>query len=422
MGRPRKNAVKKPDTLLDPQEVPEIPLAEQPYPLPKGWKWVYASDIFDIIYGKGLPTKNLMEDGYPVFGANGKIGYYSKYMYSEPKALMSCRGAYSGTMNLSLPFSYVTNNSLIIEGKYHKFTPKFIFLLFSSLDKKSLITGSAQPQVTIQRFNHNPLPLPPENLHGRIVGNIESLFAKLDEAKEQAEAVLDGFETRKAAILHKAFSGELTKIWRSEHGHKREEWQNLTLNDVAKWGSGGTPSRKQPEYYAGNIAWVKTGELNNDYLYETEEHITKDAIKNSSAKIFPKETVIIAMYGATIGQCAILGIDAATNQACACGIVKQNTYNKFLFNYLTSQKNNFINLGKGGAQPNISQTIIKEYPISLPSLPEQKEIVRILDVLISKEQQTRADAETVLEQIELMKKSILARAFRGGLTTVCHYV
>ena len=136
MGRPRKTAIKKSDALLDPQEAPEIPVEEQPYQLPKGWKWVYASDIFDIIYGKGLPTKNLMEDGYPVFGANGKIGYYSKYMYSEPKALMSCRGAYSGTMNLSLPFSYVTNNSLIIEGKYHKFSPKFIFLVFSSLDKK----------------------------------------------------------------------------------------------------------------------------------------------------------------------------------------------------------------------------------------------------------------------------------------------
>lgn len=416
MARPRKDAIKKQDALLATQEVAEIPAQEQPYPLPEGWKWVYASDIFDILYGKGLPTKNLTEAGYPVFGANGKIGYYSKYMYSEPKALMSCRGAYSGTMNLSLPFSYVTNNSLIIEGKYHKFAPKFIFLLFSSLDKKSLITGSAQPQVTIQSFNHYPVPLPPENLHGRIVDKIESLFAKLDEAKEQAEVVLDGFETRMAAILHKAFTGELTKTWRIEHGHKKEEWQNLTLNEVAKWGSGGTPSRKYPDYYAGDIAWVKTGELNNDYLYETEEHITKDAINNSSAKIFPKETVIIAMYGATIGQCAILGINAATNQACACAIAKQNTYNKFLFNYLISQKNNFINLGKGGAQPNISQTIIKEYPISLPSLPEQREIVRILDVLLAKEQQVKDAAENVLEQIELMKKSILARAFRGELS------
>ncbi|MBD5417812.1 MAG: hypothetical protein HDR50_09210 [Desulfovibrio sp.] len=422
MGRTRKNAVKKQDALLDPQEVPEIPVEEQPYQLPKGWKWVRLLSSFSnhTDSKKKLPQKEYISTGtYPVIDQGKEvIGGYTEnkdLLYSGPLPVVIFGDHTRCLKFIDFPFVQGADGVKVLYAK-KTIIHKFLYYALRNIEMPHLGYRRHFPL-----FKNFMIPVPPLNIQENIIVRIESLFAKLDEAKEQAEAVLDGFETRKVAILHKAFSGELTKIWRSEHGHKREEWQNLTLNDVAKWGSGGTPSRKQPEYYAGNIAWVKTGELNNDYLYETEEHITKDAIKNSSAKIFPKETVIIAMYGATIGQCAILGIDAATNQACACGIVRQNTYNKFLFNYLISEKNNFISLGKGGAQPNISQTIIKEYPISLPSLPEQREIVRILDVLLAKEQRIEEAAEYVLEQIELMKKSILARAFRGGLTTVCHY-
>lgn len=294
---------------------------------------------------------------------------------------------------------------------------KYLFYYLHS-EKDNFIKkakGGAQPNISQDVIKKCLIPLPPLDEQERIVTHIESLFAKLDEAKEKAEAVLDSYETRKAAILHKAFTGELTAKWREERGIEKESWKSLTLKDIAKWGSGGTPSRKHPEYYTGDIAWVKTGELNNDYLYDTEEHITPDAVKNSSAKLFPKETVIIAMYGATIGQCAILGIEATTNQACACAVVNSSIDNRFFFAYLLSQKSNFINLGKGGAQPNISQAVLKDYPINLPCLPEQQAITRILDSLLEKEQQSKEAAETVLEQIDLMKKAILAKAFRGEL-------
>ena len=126
---------------------------------------------------------------------------------------------------------------------------------------------------------------------------------------------------------------------------------------------------------------------------------------------------MIAMYGATIGKCAILGIEAATNQACACAVSQANVYNMFLFYFLLSQKDNFIRLGKGGAQPNISQSVLKQYPIVLPSFPEQFEIVRIIDSLLTQEQQAKEAAEAILTQIDTMKKAILARAFRGELGT-----
>ena len=131
--------------------------------------------------------------------------------------------------------------------------------------------------------------------------------------------------------------------------------------------------------------------------------------------MLPVNTVLLAMYGATIGKVGILGVEAATNQACACGICSEWVDYRFLFYYLQSQKSSFIRSGKGGAQPNISQTIIKQYDFPLPSLPEQQEIVRILGRLLAREQRARQAAEETLAAIDRMKQSILARAFRGEL-------
>lgn len=163
-----------------------------------------------------------------------------------------------------------------------------------------------------------------------------------------------------------------------------ENWCWTYLKDVAQWGSGGTPSRKNPAFYEGNILWVKTSELQEDYIYDTEEKISKEAIQKSSAKIFPVGTVLIAMYGATIGKTAILGVKAATNQACACAVCNDSLYNKYLFYYLRFQKDSFIKQGKGGAQPNISQDIIKKNYIPLPPKVEQQRIVEQIESLFAK--------------------------------------
>lgn len=430
MARPRKNADKAQNSLLTPDNVVEIPVEEQPYPLPEGWRWVRLESVLSASKEKteDFSSPSLRYIGLEHFEKdNGITGFASaegvrslKNIFHPGQILYGKLRPYLNKHDIA-DFDGVCSTDILVFNCLSRANNKFINYFFNlSYFQEYAVANSKGinlPRVSEKVILDAVFPLPHLDEQQRIVERIESLFAKLDEAKAKAEAVLDGFEIRKAAILHKAFTGKLTVKWRAKNRVKRTSWENLTLGNVAKWGSGGTPSRKYPEYYTGDIAWVKTGELNNGYLYETEEHITKEAIKNSNAKIFPQGTVIIAMYGATIGQCAILEIAAATNQACACAIVNSNTDNKFLFTYLLSQKHNFINLGKGGAQPNISQTILKEYPIVLPSLPEQQEIVRILDNLLAKEQRAKEAAETVLTQIDLMKKAILARAFRGEMGT-----
>ncbi len=416
MAGKKKQAQLTPEEKLQQALVPE---AEQPYKVPANWCWVKAPFIFNIEYGKGLSSKELLEKGYPVFGANGQIGYYNEYMFENAKALMSCRGAYSGTMNLSLPKSFVTSNSLIIDSKGAGMSEHFTYFLFSALNKKSIISGSAQPQITVQAFAKYPIPLLPLVEQQRIVERIESLFAKLDEAKENLQNVLDGFETRKAAILHKAFTGELTANWRKQHDVSIDSWGKNKLGEINEIGTGGTPSRKIAAYYNGNIPWIKTGEILWNYIYDSEEKITNNAINNSSAKFYSKGTVLVAMYGQglTRGRAAILAIEATTNQAVCALKPKQVLKSKFLFYYFMENYWKYREKAIGGNQPNYSIKMISKWNINLPTLDEQTEIVRIIDDLLAKEQQAKELAENALAKIDLIKKSILARAFRGELGT-----
>lgn len=194
-------------------------------------------------------------------------------------------------------------------------------------------------------------------------------------------------------------------------------WTLVSLKDIAQWGSGGTPSRKNASYYDGDIPWVKTGDLGPRVLNNSNEHITEEAIAKSSAKLFPKGSVAMAMYGATIGKTSILGMEATTNQACAVGNpVEGVTVSEFLYYLLLNARDSFISLGKGGAQPNISQTLIKDYEVYLPPLAEQKVIAEKLDTLLAQVEVTKARLESTLETLKQFRQSVLAAAVSGRLT------
>ncbi|MFM2648005.1 restriction endonuclease subunit S [Vibrio diabolicus] len=157
-------------------------------------------------------------------------------------------------------------------------------------------------------------------------------------------------------------------------------WPLVKLGDLFKVTSGGTPSRKKSEYYdGGDIHWVKTGDLHNKYVRSASEFITQEGLDGSSARLYPKGTVLVAMYGATIGACSILDIKAATNQACAAFTPTEKVDPVFLYYLLKHSKPAFVKAGSGGAQPNISATFLKNFEIPLPPLEEQKRIAAILD-------------------------------------------
>ena len=196
-------------------------------------------------------------------------------------------------------------------------------------------------------------------------------------------------------------------------------WEWVRLATVGEWGSGSTPSRTHPEYYGGDIPWLKTGDLNDDYIVHIPESITKEALEKTSVRLNPKDSVLIAMYGATIGKLGILTYPATTNQACCACLPIEGVYNKFLFYFLMSHKTAFIKRGEGGAQPNISKEKIISTLMPLPPLSEQKRIVAKIEEILPHIDEYDTKVSELIELNdsfpERFKKSILQEAVQGKL-------
>ena len=237
----------------------------------------------------------------------------------------------------------------------------------------------------------------------------------LSTTLENTEQVLGGLENS----LGNDVEASLLEIAENSEANDGlpEGWVRATLADIAMWGSGGTPSRKNADYYSGEIPWVKTGDLGPRYVTAATEFITEEAVKNSSAKYFPKGSVALAMYGATIGKTSILGIDATTNQACAVGNpIESVTSTEYLYYFLKNEKDAFIAKGKGGAQPNISQALIKAHEISLPPLAEQTVIAQTLDTLLAQVDNIKTRLDAIPKILKTFRQSVLAAAVSGKLT------
>ncbi len=199
-----------------------------------------------------------------------------------------------------------------------------------------------------------------------------------------------------------------------------EGWCETTLGELGRWSSGGTPNSKNLAYYGGDIPWVRTGDLRDNEIGDVEGRITQEGLSNSSAKIFPKGTLLVAMYGATIGRTGLLQAPAATNQACAALLPDDGTVDlvPFLWWYFRYAVDDFRALGQGGAQPNISQTVIKSRQFWLPPLPEQRRIVAKLDRLSARTKAARAHLARVQSLATRAKQATLAAAFRGDATEI----
>ena len=309
-----------------------------------------------------------------------------------------------------------------------KINSDFIYYIISSSLLQSQIIQKAMGGIVenIKSDNLKTLlfPLPPLKEQERIVKKIDELMAlcdKLEQEEEKLSALDKHFaDTLPKSILQYAVEGKLipqdihdepasilydkiikekeTLIKQGKIKKEKplppitddeipydipENWKWVRLGEVGFWGSGSTPNRSCKEYYTnGVIPWVKTGELNDGIINNTNEMLTQKAVLENSMTIYPKDSLIIAMYGATIGKLGILNIEATTNQACCvCQTYKIN--NHFLFYYLMSERNNFKKISFGGAQPNISKIKIIHYLFPLPPLKEQERIVKKVDELLT---------------------------------------
>jgi type I restriction enzyme, S subunit len=198
----------------------------------------------------------------------------------------------------------------------------------------------------------------------------------------------------------------------TELGLIPKEWEVIKLSSVADTKSGGTPSRTEARYFGGHIPWVKSGELDDNIIQDTEEKITEEGLEESSARIFPAGTLLLAMYGATVGKTAVLGREATTNQAICAISPKDNAFlPPYLQYYFIAIRPQLLQARYGGAQPNISQTLIRDVSIVLPPLPEQRAIAYVLSKIQAAAQTQAAIAERARE----LKRALMAKLFTEGL-------
>ena len=419
-----------------------VPAEEQPYEVPENWVWVrlgavcffengyaFKSDKFSS--EKGIPViriSNIKENNVDLDDCIKTLeeNIDEKFIVHQGDLLIAMSGATTGKngVYMSANIAYlnqrvgnikVKNKELLIE--------KFRNFYIANMQNEILNTayGGAQPNISSQKMSAMTFPLPPISEQQRIVERIEELFAKLDEAKERLQEVADSFAVRKAAILHKAFTGELTKQWRRENGVSDESWEEKTIGNICSSLKYGTSKKSSDD---GEVVVLRMGNLQNGEIdwsnlaYTSDEEDIKKYLLKPGDILFNR-TNSPELVGKT-------SIYRGEMPAIYAGYLIKLDYEKnivvgdYLNYYLNSSKAKeyYMQVKTDGvSQSNINAKKIGEFEIPLPSLPEQHEIVRLIDDLLARERAAQQAAEQALASIDLMKKSILARAFRGELGT-----
>ncbi len=425
MARAKKEAALTPEERLQAALVPDW---EWPYKLPKNWCWTYLTKAAECLDNFRKPinaTERAGRNGnVPYYGATGQVGWIDDFLTDEDLVLLGEDGApfldlIKDKAYLITGKAWVNNHAHILRSLFGDTGNRYLLHYLNSFNYAGYVNGTTRLKLTRASMDTIPIPLPPLAEQQRIVDRIESLFAKLDEAKEKAQAVLDSFETRKAAILHKAFTGELTAKWREEHGVRMESWEHHQFSDLCAIVRGGSPRPAgDPRYYDGNIPFMKVADITrNDspYVSKVEYSIKKEGLKKT--RMVEANTLLLTNSGATLGAPAITTIRTTFNDGIAAFIGLDIDSLLFYYYFWTSKTAFLRSINMGAAQPNLNTKLIGEVEIDVPQTAERVEIARVLNALLSKEQQAKEAAEAVLDQIDLMKKSILARAFRGELGT-----
>lgn len=408
--------------------------------LPQGWKWKSLGEICFITDGTHK-TPNYIETGIPFLSVkNISKGFFDlsdvKYISLEEHNklikrakpefgdILICRiGTLGKAIKISLEFEFSIFVSLgLLKPKVKIISDYLVYFLNSCfieewINDNKVGGGTHTAKLNLNILEKCPIALPPLKEQERIVGILDENFAKIDENIKILEQDLLNLDELMQSALQKAFNP--LKDNAKENYKLPQGWEWKSLGEIANTSSGGTPSRNKKEYWEnGNIKWLKSGELNDGYIDFIEENITEEAIKNSSAKIFQKGTLLIAMYGATAGKLGILNLDSTTNQAICAFLHKDKNIKfleKFLFYFLFFLRDKIIKDSFGGAQPNINQTYIKNLQIPLPPLKEQEQIASHLDELSSHVKNLKQNYQAQIKNLQELKNSLLDKAFKGNL-------
>jgi len=308
----------------------------------------------------------------------------------------------------------------IIHTSNH-YNEKFLFLCLQPfLDAIHAETSAVTVKhISSETIKELPLPCPPLQEQIAIVAKIEELFSELDKGVENLKLAQQQLKTYRQSVLKWAFEGKLTND-NVKEGELPKGWKEVTIEDVSKVGTGATPLKGNANYYKnGSIAWVTSGALNDEFVREATDYVTPLALKETNLSIYPKHTLLLAMYGEgkTRGKCSELLIDATTNQAIAAISFEKHDMRvkPFLKYFLLKNYNDIRRLSSGGVQPNLNLGIVKKTLFPFPPIEEQHLIVQEIESRLSVADKLEESITQSLQQVEALRQSILKQAFEGKL-------
>ena len=384
------------------------------------WRMTKLGDIAEVVRGSTITRKEVTSGEVPVIaGGQTPSCYHNVFNRDGTTITVSASGAYAGFVQyFEIPI-FASDCSTIKVKDENEISPKFLFYMLqaSQRDIYSFQRGSGQPHVYPSQLVGLNIPAPSIDEQHKIVELLEDHLSHLEAAlADVKQAKIKAAQFRRS-LLQAGLNGFFNNGPREEVSGLPKTWRIKTLAEVADWTSGGTPSSKDSTLYGGNIPWIVIGDLTEGVVLETEKTITNKGLDSSSAKKLPAGTVMVAMYGASIGRTGVMGKEMTTNQAIACGIPKdEEILGQYLLYFLQSQKNEFIAAGKGGAQPNISQGVVKSWQIPLPPIDEQLQIIREIDSQLERLAQANYATEILLKESTALRRSLLQAAFTGQLT------
>ena len=431
--------------------------------LPLGWKLVNLGDFCNLFYGKGLSTRELIDEGYPVYGANGIIGCYSEYLFEESKLIISCRGSLSGTIHKTKSKSFVTSNSIIIESVIPQITNDFLEIAINYVDKSSIITGSAQPQITIQNLRNLKIPIPPIDDQKNIVEKVNYSFSKLTSLLPVIESISTLSFKIKRKVINDLVSGDLTNKLRQnlQSGKLDNLLQEYIRNRISKNSKvklskdymeiDTVPETKVPETWCwtrmvnlgeiiGGITKGKKigSQISNPYPYLRVANVQDGYLDLSEIKQIDVSEKDYLKYKLEFGD--ILFTEGGDRDKLGRGTIWKNEIKNCIHqNHIFRARvdSNFINpeylsiytksdFAKEYFYNNASQTVnlasinlttLSHIPVPVPQIEEQRAIVIIYNKVIKSLEDVTIRQKKVIELIHKTKKLILDKVFLSSNTS-----
>lgn len=429
----KKNVALTIDKKLQVAIVPDI---EQPHAIPENWCWTRVGQICTLKNGRAFKPTDWVKTGIPIVRIQNLNDPDSEYNYFDGAVSDDNRlyggellFAWSGTPGTSFGAHIWQGKDAVLNQHIYRVdfdenTINKVFFMYAINQQLEMLIsvahgGAGLQHVTKGVFESTPIPLPSYQEQQRIVNRIESLFTKLDEAKEKAQAVVDGFEDRKAAILHKAFSGDLVK----QHNDLSHKWEKVFLRDVVSGFKYGTSEKS--DYSFTGMPVLRIPNIGEDGIdFSDIKNLTTEHI-DAESQIHENDILIIRSNGSRdlVGKCALVPF-LDQEYAYASFLIRIKPSEKIRADYLALYLNSrearnqmSIKAKSSAGIHNINSKELGSIIVRLPSLNEQKEIVMAIQKLMQPEKQANELALETIDQINSMKKSILARAFRGELGT-----